>query len=137
MYIDFNIGNAKIIIEVYTMSLIEERQKKAIINAYFYRLKASNVNVNSKILEQKFIKFSNDDLNNYLSNIVSSDANNMIVLLNKLNIPNQSNNDINSNIPNQSNNETTLNNTQSSFGGKQYVLKTKNNIMGSEDEAAA
>ena len=114
------------------MSLIEERQKKAIINAYFYRLKASNINVNNKILEQKFIKFSNDDLNNYLANIVSNDANNIIALLNKLNVTSQSNN---SNIPVESNNP--INNAQSGFGGKQYVLKTKNNIMGSEDEFAA
>lgn len=115
------------------MSLMEERQKKAIINAYNYRLKATNINVNNKDLENKFIKFSNDDLNKFLSNIISTDSNNISFLLNKLNIPNTNINQINNNISD----ETPLNNNSNSLGGRQYVLKTKNNIMGNDDEKIA
>ncbi len=84
------------------MGLISDKQKKAIIKSYYYRLKALNIDGNELDLIKKLLPLSSDDLNNSFSKMMNGSQTEIINLLKKLGIPvnhkNEPNNNFKENI---------------------------------------
>lgn len=69
------------------MGLINERQKQAIIDAYYFRLEAANIDLDKRALKEKLNSLPNDELNKVLSKIMGGNQNNIMTSLKSLNIP--------------------------------------------------
>ena len=69
------------------MGLMNDRQKKSIIKAYYYRLKALNIDVNEINIINKLLPLSSEELNNSLSKIMNGNLEEIINILRKLGIP--------------------------------------------------
>ena len=69
------------------MAKMEERQKQAIIDSFYFRCKAYGIDVDKKILQDKLINYDRKSLDELLLNIMRGNRDTMTSSLQKLHLP--------------------------------------------------
>lgn len=69
------------------MSIINSKQKKELINAYYYRMQAFGIDLNKKDLEKKLLFLDEKELRDIFLDIMKGNEKDITTLLNRLNIP--------------------------------------------------
>ena len=69
------------------MTKMEERQKQAIIDSFYFRCKAYGIDVDKKILQDKLINYDRKSLDELLLNIMRGNRDTMTSSLQKLHLP--------------------------------------------------
>ena len=118
------------------MGAINTKQKKEVINAYYYRMQALGIDIKIIDLEKKLLPLKFNYLKNLFSEIMKGNKLDIITLLNKLGIPASNKNEPTNNLNELMQKENIDSGTNNSLGGKQYVLTNHKNIQFTDDEAA-
>lgn len=69
------------------MSIINKKQKKELINAYYYRIQAFGIDLNKGDLEKKLLSLDEKELRNIFLDMMKGNEKDITTLLNRLNIP--------------------------------------------------